>query len=447
MRMRKALARILVVVLIFSVVAPASQIVVESAGAVSVQVPKYWMDFEDNLNVMTNGAEPVEAQMKVFKMEADYTGEAEFVEDAERGKVLRLGEYGFDLPHLSLDDSYSVSLWVKQEQHMGWASPIFYIRNISDGENYLALSSRNNQREYLLWNQLHPELYPTYELNRWSQYTISVEGKAIALYKDGTLVGTSTRDSIISSDNGMNIAFGVNIWDAIMKACIDDVKIYDKALTAEEARILFSGTPSVQINGSKPEIRVGEKLSLDADAFGVDSADGITLRWSSTNNAVAKIVNGVVTGISEGSASVSAALMKGENEIARDTFDINVVTSAGNYITPKYEMSLEGDLAVTGGLEPKLVTFGGSLPSYEGDAEYIDGIDGQAINLAGKYGFILENVAVDSTYTVSFYGKSNSRMQNHRPVCFISSDRGCSNWVALAGKDEGDGTFPDSFPL
>lgn len=137
MRMRKALARILVVVLIFSVVAPASQIVVESAGAVSVQVPKYWMDFEDNLNVMTNGAEPVEAQMKVFKMEADYTGEAELVEDAERGKVLRLGEYGFDLPHLSLDDSYSVSLWVKQEQHMGWASPIFYIRNISDGENYL----------------------------------------------------------------------------------------------------------------------------------------------------------------------------------------------------------------------------------------------------------------------------------------------------------------------
>ena len=100
-----------------------------------------------------------------------------------------------------------------------------------------------------------------------------------------------------------------------MKACIDDVKIYDKALTAEEARILFSGTPSVQINGSKPEIRVGEKLSLDADAFGVDSADGITLRWSSTNNAVAKIVNGVVTGISEGSASISAALMKGENEI------------------------------------------------------------------------------------------------------------------------------------
>ena len=82
MRMRKALARILVVVLIFSVVAPASQIVVESAGAVSVQVPKYWMDFEDNLNVMTNGAEPVEAQMKVFKMEADYTGEEEFVEDA-----------------------------------------------------------------------------------------------------------------------------------------------------------------------------------------------------------------------------------------------------------------------------------------------------------------------------------------------------------------------------
>jgi hypothetical protein len=81
------------------------------------------------------------------------------------------------------------------------------------------------------------------------------------------------------------------------------------------------------------------------------------------------------------------------------------------------------------------------------DGTVTNAFNKEAINLAGKYGFILENVAVDSTYTVSFYGKSNSRMQNHRPVCFISSDRGCSNWVALAGKDEGDGTFPDSFPL
>ena len=63
-------------------------------------------------------------------------------------------------------------------------------------------------------------------------------------------------------------------------------------------------TPSVTLNQSTATVRVGETITLSATTVPADA----TVTWTSDAETYATVANGVVTGVAEGSANITATI-------------------------------------------------------------------------------------------------------------------------------------------
>ena len=70
---------------------------------------------------------------------------------------------------------------------------------------------------------------------------------------------------------------------------------------------------SILLSSYSVSLGVGEKLTLKADVY-PEGATNYTITWSSNNTSVATVSNGKVTGVSEGSCKITAALPNGISE-------------------------------------------------------------------------------------------------------------------------------------
>lgn len=108
-----------------------------------------------------------------------------------------------------------------------------------------------------------------------------------------------------------------------------------------------------------------------------------------------------------------------------------------NMPDPKYEMSLDGNLEVTGtaGATAQKATY--KLGALGGDASYSgSGHRGSALNTNGAYGVVLDGVEVDSTYTVSAWVNFSENIRWPYPVMFVANEAGDSNWLGMAGAND-----------
>jgi len=123
----------------------------------------------------------------------------------------------------------------------------------------------------------------------WHHIAAVGNGTNLKVYVDGVLVvsGGTVTDSYGSSSSGFNIGGG-GVWDAAgnwLEGQIDDVRVYDKELTADEVKETMRGDPLVAwdpspVNGSTPDIdsvlplswSPGDKASQHDVYFGTDKA-------------------------------------------------------------------------------------------------------------------------------------------------------------------------------
>jgi hypothetical protein len=76
----------------------------------------------------------------------------------------------------------------------------------------------------------------TIALNAWSHLAATYDGSTLRLYVNGTQVSSQTiAGSILGSSGPLRIG-GNTVWGEWFKGSIDDVRVYDRALSAAEVQ-------------------------------------------------------------------------------------------------------------------------------------------------------------------------------------------------------------------
>jgi hypothetical protein len=77
--------------------------------------------------------------------------------------------------------------------------------------------------------------------NRWYFLTATYDGSALRFYIDGTLRGTQAKSGGTIPNSGREIWIGGNdVWGEFLKGRIDEVRIYNRALSATEIQTLYA---------------------------------------------------------------------------------------------------------------------------------------------------------------------------------------------------------------
>lgn len=157
------------------------------------------------------------------------------------------GTSGIRLPNgLISGNSYSVSMSInlaEGSQH----TPAFFAG--PSGTEWISLLPRGigDAQPTQLWANVNLAAYPYYNdasigeqipLNQWATITFTVNNGNIVVYVDGVAKFTGTNfPDVFTTDNAL-FALGVNYWDVPFKGKIDELQVFDRALTVGEVQAL-----------------------------------------------------------------------------------------------------------------------------------------------------------------------------------------------------------------
>jgi arabinan endo-1,5-alpha-L-arabinosidase len=187
-----------------------------------------------------------------------------------------------------MDDTYTVSFWTKPTSVSGYSS-LMYIGNngsVSDVNSQIWVSMVG----YGLWSMIEGTRTSfsgtQYTNNVWQHYIFSVDKGTASLYKNGALIGTNKANVNAFVGEDKDLYFCVNPWDAEPSALIDEVKVYDAAVTADQAAALHKEESRI----SKTSEYVNEiaYLSFDSVEDGFSGAGAVAV--SGTDAALSDLL-------------------------------------------------------------------------------------------------------------------------------------------------------------
>ncbi|WP_281225804.1 LamG domain-containing protein [Flavobacterium aquiphilum] len=147
----------------------------------------------------------------------------------------------FDLPQAN--SSRTVSIWIK---YNGLASPNYILGYGAPGSKYFGL---NLQTPMVTTSDLNlvsndEVKVVTYVMpNAWYNYVVTYDGNTSKIYRNGVLIKSSTAKKKLTSGNVFSI--GRMNGSVSINADIDDLKIYNVALTEKEVLALYKGNLSM----------------------------------------------------------------------------------------------------------------------------------------------------------------------------------------------------------
>lgn len=205
-------------------------------------VPLAAFSFEDNLSE-TSG---VHADGTVVGNRVNVAGGAVSYVTGAKGKALVLdGSSGVLLPDNLLNDhSYSISIWLEigasgpfTTAFFGWATDSSWISLVPGG----GPGGTNNT---LLWagtNWFDGVFGSRIPANTWTHLVMVVEGGKYTAFINGVQVNSMAGfPDVFTPAGDTHIALGVNFWDTPFKGKIDELKIYEDILSADDVAIIHA---------------------------------------------------------------------------------------------------------------------------------------------------------------------------------------------------------------
>ncbi|MCW1892385.1 MAG: LamG domain-containing protein [Candidatus Uhrbacteria bacterium] len=142
------------------------------------------------------------------------------------------------------NNSFTVSLWMKAVDK---TSIIGMLSKIGGGWEYSFYTYPSaGQICFNTWNPGGASVYPFAPVSydtKWNQFTISADGKNSYIYKDGSLVSTVAYSSgyvLGNTTSALRIGVGGDgSGTRYMNGFIDEVRIYNRALSSKEIRQMY----------------------------------------------------------------------------------------------------------------------------------------------------------------------------------------------------------------
>ncbi len=191
-------------------------------------------------------------------------------------------------------------------------------------EKYLAVLDKNDKLLFERYNNSgsrgNNDMSVETQTTNWKNITLVVTETNSKIYIDGVLKGTKDStyklSDIVGTDGILQIGKGNWKDGEYAKGMVDNLKIYNKALSDDEVTALAKGTDkvlvkSIIIQADSNMVGINDTLSLTADVYPAYATDK-DIQWTSTDSTVAKVSSdGVVTGVKEGEAIITATATDG----------------------------------------------------------------------------------------------------------------------------------------
>ena len=151
----------------------------------------------------------------------------------------------------------------------------------------------------------------TLDINDTKQLTATVV--ATPDNADNKKVTWKSSDETVAtvSESGLVKAIGAGTATITATSTKDETKQGTCAITVNEPAEIIEVT-SIALNETEKTILIGEKLTLTVTYTPDDANTGKGITWSSSDATVAKVEGGVVTGLKEGTATITATTEKGK---------------------------------------------------------------------------------------------------------------------------------------
>ncbi|MDQ8737087.1 LamG-like jellyroll fold domain-containing protein [Paenibacillus sp. LHD-38] len=151
-------------------------------------------------------------------------------------------------------------------------------------------------------------------LGQWTHVVFTVNNGTAKVYINGVQKFSGTGfPNVFTNENGV-FGIGVNYWDTPYKGLVDELKLYNKALTAQQVAADFAIGNTVTLDLAAKSLKIGENVTLTANR---------SVTWSSSNDAVAAVdTNGLVTAVSIGTAVITAASIADTTQKATATITV-----------------------------------------------------------------------------------------------------------------------------
>ena len=358
------------------------------------------------------------------------------------GQALSLdGTNGVLLPNgLVSNYEYTVSFWIRPEVLTGFTTAFF---GAVDTEQWLSLVPQGWNGGTMLWGRV-PQWYDgitgmLIPQGEWSHVVFSINKGEANVYINGEKKHTGQNvGDLFSTAQGI-FALGVNYWDIPFNGLIDDLKIYNRVLTPEDASVLDPGTkpPAEVLALAKEALGLGD-ISALKDDLDLPLAGPYTtsVSWKSAQPAVISDI-GVVTqpGATEPDAQVTLVATISYGGLT-DTREFIATVKSKAPPLPLATFSFEENLDEANHAVAPGVVVGTRVNEAGGQVSYIDGVLGKALVLDGRSGVVLpDNLINDHSYSISVWLNLAAGTQ-YTPAFFgWATD---SSWISVVPRGPGD---------
>ena len=140
-----------------------------------------------------------------------------------------------DAASLHLTTGMTLEAWVKPSSGNGWRSAI--LKESPDGLDY-ALYTSNNASTPAGYAHVSSDVAAksasSIPLSTWTHLAVTYDGTALRMYVNGSLSGTTALSGPIATSASALRVGGNAVWGEYFKGSIDEVRIYNRALSASE---------------------------------------------------------------------------------------------------------------------------------------------------------------------------------------------------------------------
>jgi arabinan endo-1,5-alpha-L-arabinosidase len=166
----------------------------------------------------------------------DVAGGSLSYENGMRGSAAVFnGATGVRLPNgLISSNSYTVSLWLKPAQLTAFTPTFFGARTTDSWISLLPMGHAGVNGATMLWSGsawYDAGLGMNIPVNGWSHLAFTVNNGAVNVYVNGVKRFAGTGFPNVFTSTTSVFALGVNYWDAPYKGAMDELRIYNTALT------------------------------------------------------------------------------------------------------------------------------------------------------------------------------------------------------------------------
>lgn len=442
MKRNKLISGLLAGALMLSSVVVPAKVQAKNVDLESGLVASYSFD-DSSLSDSTGGADARAVVTWKNAATDEYTGDVIYEDDRSSGKAVRLGGYGLKLNRQNLGETFTVSLWIKPDGTLADNQNVVFLGHHSP-EKWLAVAGNGgNSANCKFWANGNGYGWNSFGNTAisadWHQLTLVGSADGMAAYLDGVRWGSAGTNSPLVGEN-QDIYVGVTYWDAEFNGLVDDVKVYNRALSEAEIYRLYDGetaasqllsTTGVTVSPATLNMLPGRAEMLAVSMHPVVEAAEPDIAFESSNGEVATVAqNGTVAAVGAGSATITASVMLDDvTETAQAA--VIVTSSLESHLVASFDF--EEDLNNSkGGTATALAK---NLNAYRGEVEYADGHSGQAVRL-GDYGLELNTKNIGTDYTVSFWMKNEAQLVENQVLALLGY-HAPENWIALSGNRVG----------